>query len=177
MLISKVTIVELTPKNFCKWITEIKGHSEAAKIWKYMDLDLDISIPTVSNYLEVSDYYIIVAAMTATDTPTRVPATDYEDLNKMQRSSYRFKLETYKHREREAAKIKAEVQKIRTIVLESARIHIPDTKFSVSARELLKALQTRFKRDDDTLIEQIHDKYKELKEKAPTKDKIELWIA
>ena len=62
-------------------------------------------------------------------------------------------------------------------MLELARIYISDTKFSASARELLKALQTRFKRDDDTLIEQIHDKYEELKEKAPTKDKIELWIA
>ena len=107
--ISKITIVELTPKNFRKWITEIKGHSEAAEIWKYVDPDLDIPIPTVPNYPEVSDYYTTVTAITATDALTQIPATDYKDLNEVQRSSYRYKLETYKYRERKAAKIKVEV--------------------------------------------------------------------
>ena len=63
------------------------------------------------------------------------------------------------------------------MVLESARTHTPDTKFSATARELIKSLQTRFKRDDDTLIEAIHDKYEDLKEKPPSRDKLEQWIA
>ena len=32
MLVSKVSLMELTPKNYRKWLTEIRGHAEAAEI-------------------------------------------------------------------------------------------------------------------------------------------------
>ena len=76
---------------------------------EYIDLDLNIPILIVSNYPEISDYYIIVTAITATDILTQIPTIDYKELNKMQQSSYRFKLETYKHREHKAAKIKVKI--------------------------------------------------------------------
>ena len=58
------------------------------------------------------------------------------------------------------------------MILELARIHIPDTKFSATTRELMQSLKKRFKWDNDTLIKAIHDKYKELKT-ALARDKIE----
>ena len=172
---SKITIVELTSKNYRRWIREIKGQADAAKVWQYVDPDKDVPIPDLPDYPTVGDFQI--PAGTANDPQRTVAAEDFTDLSDKQINSYKFKLEAYKHKEREIQRIDAEIRKIRNMVMESARMHTPSSKSSSPPRDIVKMLQQRFKKDDNTLLEEIHTILEELRNTTPTKDKIEQWIA
>ena len=58
----------------------------------------------------------------------------------------------------------------------SARAYIPPNKMASSVREVVKILAARYKRSDDQVIEQLHEKFLALKT-PPIKDKIEAWVA
>ena len=181
--ITRTQIIELNPKNFRKWLTEIKGHATVARVWNYVDPDSEVQMPVIPVYPRVSDFQIPQTTaedgQAATRVGATVAATRYDQLTADQKDSYRFMLEEYKHEEKEATRIEAHVGKIRSLVLESARTYIPDTKFSSSARDILRSLQTRYQKDDEALIQSIHETYAELQDptNAPKKDEIEKWIA
>ena len=99
MSVSKITIIQLTPKNYRRWIREIKGQADTAKVWQYMDPNTETPIPDVPDYPMIGDFDI--PAGTANNLERTAPATDFTNLNDKQINSYKFKLEAYKHKERE----------------------------------------------------------------------------
>ena len=174
LTVSKYRVSELTPKTYKQWITEIKGH--AGDVWKYIDPDSIRLIPNMPEYPEIGDYGTVVTPATGTAAATMNTCETWGDLDPDQKEDYRIRLATFTHRGQEVTRIKQDVKKIRTLIVESARKLIPDSKLADGPRELVKALQTRYKRDDDALIEAIHAKYEKLKE-TPYKPKIEDWIS
>ena len=170
--VSKVSVTKLNPKSYRKWITEIKGYATDAKVWRCIDSDTKTPMPEIPRYLKVGNFTIVVPA-SANGQASREPATRFDQPSETQRQSYRFESESYKHEERQATKVENEVRKMRAIILESARTHISDFKFSAPARDLITLLQNRFKRNYNTLIEAIHEKYEELKDKTPAREKLE----
>ena len=130
--VSKVSVTELNPRNYRKWITEIKGYATDAKVWRYIDPDMNAPISETPRYPEVGDFTVTLPPVDANSLPTQAAATRFDQLTENQRQSCKFELESYKHGERQAIKIKNEVRRMRAVILESARIHIPDSKFSAS---------------------------------------------
>ena len=99
----------------------------------------------------------------------------FSELSQDQKEEYKIEIETFRYMERECSRIQNEAGKIRLLVVESARTHIPENISSLPY--LIKALATRFKRDDHTHIQAIYDKYRELMDPPRSRDGIERWVA
>ena len=143
----KPTLLQLTPKNYRQWIKEVKGHAEAARIWRFIDPDSDLPIPISTDYPTFNIYQVMVPAR-ATDgsTPavltTTKPAARFSELSQDQKEEYKIKVKTFKYTNREYKRIQNKAGKIRLLVIKSARTHIPNNKASSPVKDLIKALAT-----------------------------------
>ena len=178
----KPTLLQLTPKNYRQWIREIRGHAEAARIWHFIDPDSNLPMPTSPAYPTFDAYQVMVPGRPAEGLipavlATSRPAVRYTELSQDQKEEYKIEVETFKYTNSECTRIQNEASKIRLLVVESARTHIPDNKSLASVKDLIKALATRFKRDDHTQVQAIHDKYRKLMHPPHSRDAIEKWVA
>ena len=57
---SQLTMVALTPNNYCDWIAELKALTTRAKVWQYIDPNSDKEQPQLESYPKFSNYTMVV---------------------------------------------------------------------------------------------------------------------
>lgn len=175
----KLAVTALTPKNYSTWIQEIKEIATRAQVWEYVDPEGDESELDMLKYSKFKNYIKIVSIATSGSTQETTiesfslvfvftACEDYDDLSKAQQRSYDAKERFYKALQQEVRMTSLEIQKVHTIVLESARGYIAVNRMASFVREILISLFNKFKRPDADLQLQIDERYEELKASNPS---------
>lgn len=106
---TKASMVALNPQNFHQWLRELKGISEKAHVWEYVDPDGQHVQPKSGKFPDISDYQVLVVPQPLTSviaeggaalpqpplTPVTRPAEDFEELSEAQQRSYQAKISMY----------------------------------------------------------------------------------
>ncbi len=109
----------------------------------------------------VSDYRVKVTA--ADETQTTRPAQSASELTDAQRKAYKVDLIDYQIWNKYADKIINEIKAVDDAIKLSARQYISFNEIASSTRKIIQTLASRYKLSDSKVIEQIHERYQELK--------------
>ncbi len=169
------SMVVLTPKNYHLWIKEIQKLANHHKVWEYVDPDGTTEEPGLQRAPRVSDYQVKMIAADGTQTTTR-SAKSASELTDAQRKAYKADLIDYQVWDKYADKIINGIKAVDDAVKLSARQYISLNEIASPTRKIIQTLASRYKLSDSKVVEQIHERYQELKI-SPSKQKIEQWIS
>ncbi len=169
-----ISMMILTPKNYHLWIKEIQKLVNHHKVWEYVDPNEITEEPDLKRASRVSDYRVKVTA--ADETQTTRPAQSASELTDAQRKAYKVDLIDYQIWNKYADKIINEIKAVDDAIKLSARQYISFNEIASSTRKIIQTLASRYKLSDSKVIEQIHERYQELKILL-SKQKIEQWIS
>ncbi len=164
----KTTIISLTPKNYHKWIKEIEGIATRANVWEYVN-PKGIKLKSKEmKYSDISEYKVA--------SENNRPAQSYRELTAAQKEAYQMNITVYKMREKQVLKIAHGMRIVDNALKCSARSYIPSDEMTSSCRDIIKILAARYELINNQIIEQIQEKFHDLKAWPLIKDKIEEWV-
>jgi hypothetical protein len=187
----KLVVSNLTPGTYNSWISEIKGIAVRSQVWEFIDPEGSEEGPPVPRYPKYSDYTKVVPVATPAsslaestqgtilpDPPLVVPeqCSRYSDLSESQKEAYNADERAHRGLQAEARAISLGMEKVHSVILESAKDYVARNVRASSVREILLSLSHKFKKSPDEIQRQIDRRYDELRHSSPTKGKIEPWI-
>ena len=201
----KLIVSALTPRTYNSWLSEIKGIAVRSQVWEYVDPEGSESEPTIPKFPKFSDYVKVVPVNTpgtdSTNIPTPAivasqgssqgtvlgdlngppvlipePCSRYADLSESQKESYNADERSHRGLQADARAAAMGIEKVHTVILESAKDYVARNVRSSSVREILQPLAHKFKKSPDEVQRQIDRQYDELRNSHPVKGKIESWI-
>ena len=101
---------------------------------------------------------------------------EWDDLSESQQKSYDIKKRKYRNVQLEVVRVMTEIEKIHTVILESANIYTAMNMRSASVQKILQSLAHKFKKKSEDVRRQIDRRYEALRDSYPVKGKIESWI-
>jgi hypothetical protein len=181
-------MLALISDNFHLWIEELKGLALKVKVWQYIDSNGNMEESREGILLEIGHFSVkdLSSQSVAGDLMTGQtisaasshsrPAQWFHELTSSQQESYRASVEEYKRKEKLVVKISQGMLKVDEAIRVFARSYIPFEMMSALIREILQLLITRYKKTDDQIKEQLHEKFQALKQSS-FKNQIETWVA
>lgn len=112
----------------------------------------------------------------APPTPVTRPAEGLDELSEAQQRSFQAKMSTYQMKEKWVEKVAHGMRIVDNALKASARTYKPHSEMDSPIRGIITILADRYKRSDEQIAEQIHDKYRTLQQ-LPSMQKIEKWVA
>jgi hypothetical protein len=97
----------------------------------------------------------------------------FSELTSQQQENYRTDVKKYKRKEKQIVKITQRMLKINETIRASARFYISSKLMFAFIRKILQFLITRYKKIDDQIKKQIHEKFQALKQSS-FKNQIEI---
>jgi DNA-binding NarL/FixJ family response regulator len=116
-------------------------------------------------YSDISEYKVA--------SENNRPAQSYRELTAAQKEAYQMNITVYKMREKQVLKIAHGMRIVDNALKCSARSYIPSDEMTSSCRDIIKILAARYELINNQIIEQIQEKFHDLKAWPLIKDKIE----
>jgi hypothetical protein len=177
--------------NFHLWIEELKDLILKIKIWEYINSYDKIEESRKKILSEISHFFVKqfdFASSTVVDdlitdqinqsaqdfTQFRL-AKYFHELSTQQQENYRANVKKYKRKKKQVAKITQKMLKINEAIRASIKTYILSKLMFVFIKEILQILIIRYKKIDDQIKKQIHEKFQALKQSS-FKNQIEIWI-
>jgi hypothetical protein len=99
----------------------------------------------------------------------------FSELTSQQQENYRTDVKKYKRREKQIVKITQRMLKINETIRALIRFYISSKLMFVFIRKILQLLIIKYKKIDDQIKKQIHEKFQALKQSS-FKNQIEIWV-
>jgi hypothetical protein len=93
----------------------------------------------------------------------KVHLLSYRELTAAQKEAYQMNITAYKMREKQVLKIAHDMRIVDNALKCSARSYIPSDEMASSCRDIIKILAARYELTNDQIIEQIQEKFHDLK--------------
>ncbi len=186
----KIIMLILISNNFHLWIEELKDLALKIKIWEYINSYNQIQESRKEVLFEIFDFVIrsaLTISTTADDLITDQAdqsaqasqsrlAKYFHELSTEQQENYRTNVKQYKRKEKQVVKITQKMLKINEAIRVSIKTYILSKLMFAFIKEILQLLIIRYKKIDDQIKEQIHEKFQALKQSSFT-NQIEIWVA
>ncbi len=187
----KIIMLIINSNNFHFWIEELKDLILKIKIWKYINSYNQIAESREEFLLEIF-HYIVKAFSFASSAVADDLITDqinqsaqdltqsrfakyFHELSTQQQKNYRTNMKEYKRKEKQIVKITQRMLKINEAIRVSIKSYISSKLMFVFIRKILQLLIIKYKKIDDQIKKQIHEKFQALKQSS-FKNQIEIWI-
>ncbi len=183
----RITMLILISNNFHLWIEEFKDLALKIKVWQYINSNenmkkfkkeilLEIDHFSVKNFSSqsVADDLMTNQTISAASSHSR-SAQWFHELTSSQQENYKTSVKEYKRKEKLIVKIFQRMLKINEAIRVFARSYIFFEMMSALIREILQLLITRYKKIDDQIKKQLHEKFQALKQSS-FKNQIETWV-
>ncbi len=170
LIISVTIMIKLTSLNYHMWINELRTIVEKARVWKYVDSDIDVEKSQSSESFTTADYL-----MMKENVDTAKSAFILKEVIVAQREEYKTDMLEYNMLKKLYERTTRELQTMNNAIRTSAHQYISSNKLRSLARIIIKLLATRYKLDQSKIIQQIHEQWRSLKILS-IKDKVESWV-
>ncbi len=186
----KSIMLILISNNFHLWIEKLKDLILKIKIWEYINSYDKIEEFRKKILSEIDHFVVKQSDLTSSTTvddlitnqinqfaqssQSRV-AKYFFELTSQQQKNYRTNVKEYKWRKKQIVKIIQRMLKINEIIRASIRFYISSKLMFVFIREILQFLITKYKKIDDQIKKQIHEKFQTLTQSS-FKNQIEIWV-
>jgi hypothetical protein len=97
----------------------------------------------------------------------------FHELTTQQQENYRASVKEYKRKKKQVVKIIQRMLKVNEAIRALAKTYILSKLMSTFIKEILQFLITRYKKNDDQIKKQIHEKFQALKQSS-FKNQIEI---
>jgi hypothetical protein len=188
----RIIMLIFNSNNFHLWIEELKDLILKIKIWEYIN-SYDKTEESRKEVLSKISHFVVkqsdLASSIAVDdfitdqvnqstqdfTQSRL-AKYFHELSIQQQESYRANVKKYKRKEKQVAKITQRMLKINEAIRASIKTYIFSKLMFAFIKEILQVLITKYRKIDDQIKKQIHEKFQALKQSS-FKNQIEIWLA
>jgi hypothetical protein len=187
----KIIMLIFNSNNFHLWIEELKDLTLKIKIWEYINSYDKIEESREEVFSEISHFVVkqsdFASSTTADDlitdqvnqsaqdfTQSRL-AKYFHELSTQQQENYRINVKEYKRKEKQIAKIIQRMLKINEAIRVSSKMYIFSKLMFVLIKEILQILIIKYRKIDDQIKKQIHEKFQALKQSL-FKNQIEIWV-
>jgi hypothetical protein len=176
--------------NFHLWIEEFKDLILKIKIWKYINSYNQIAKSRKEVLFKIS-HFVVKAFAFAFSTVVDDLITDqadqsaqtsqfrlakyFHELTTQQQENYRTSVKEYKRKKKQIVKITQKMLKINEAIRASIKTYIFSKLMFVFIKEILQFLIIKYKKIDDQIKKQIHEKFQALKQSS-FKNQIEIWV-
>jgi hypothetical protein len=178
----KIIILILNSNNFYLWIEKLKDLTLKIKIWKYIN-SYDKIEESRKKVLSKISHFVVkqfdLASSTVVDdfitnqinqfaqdfTHSRL-AKYFHELSTQQQENYRANVKEYKRKKKQIAKIIQKMLKINETIRVSIKTYILSKLMFVFIKEILQVLIIKYKKIDDQIKKQIHEKFQALKQSS-----------
>ncbi len=186
----KIIMLTFISNNFHLWIEELKDLTLKIKIWEYINSYNQIQESREEVLFEIF-HFVIKSAFTIStaaddlitdqvDQSTQVSqsrfAKYFHELSTEQQENYRASVKEYKRKKKQIVKIIQRMLKINEAIRVSAKTYIFSKLMFAFIKEILQLLIIKYKKIDDQIKKQIHEKFQALKQSS-FKNQIETWVA
>ncbi len=187
----KIIMLIFNSNNFHLWIEELKDLILKIKIWEYIDSYDKIEESREEVLSEISHFFVKQSDFTssaaaddlitdqinqfAQDLTQSRSAKYFHELSTQQQESYRANVKEYKRKEKQIAKIIQKMLKINEAIRASIKTYILSKLMFAFIKKILQILIIKYKKIDDQIKKQIHEKFQALKQSS-FKNQIEIWI-
>ncbi len=168
----------LISNNFHLWIEKLKDLILKIKIWKYINFydkieksrkkilsKIDHFIIKQSDFTSstiVDDFITNQIIQSVQSSQSRV-AKYFSKLTSQQQKNYRTNVKKYKRKKEQIVKITQKMLKINKTICALIKFYISSKLIFVFIQEILQFLITKYKKIDDQIKKQIHEKFQALK--------------
>ncbi len=187
----KIIMLIFNSNNFHLWIKELKDLILKIKIWKYINSYDKIEKSRKKILSEIFHFFVKqsdFASSTIVDdfitnqidqfaqnlTQSRL-AKYFHELTTQQQENYRTNVKKYKRKEKQIAKIIQKMLKINKAIRASIKTYIFSKFMFAFIKKILQVLIIKYKKIDDQIKKQIHEKFQTLKQSS-FKNQIEIWV-
>ncbi len=183
----KIIMLIFISNNFHLWIEKLKDLALKIKVWKYINSYDKIEESREEILLEISHFVVKVSTSSTNDdlmtnqTNQFAQASQsrfakyFHELTTQQQENYRADVKEYKRKEKQIIKITQKMLKIKKAIRVSIKTYIFSKLMSTFIKKILQLLITKYKKIDDQIKKQIHEKVQTLKQSS-FKNQIEIWI-
>ncbi len=187
----KIIMLTFNSNNFHLWIEELKDLVLKIKIWEYINSydkteksRKEVLSEIFHFFVKQSDFASSATAddfitnqinQSAQDFTQSRSARYFHELSTQQQKNYRANVKEYKRKKKQIAKITQRMLKINEAIRASIRTYIFSKLMFAFIREILQVLIIKYKKIDDQIKKQIHEKFQALKQSS-FKNQIEIWI-
>jgi hypothetical protein len=171
----KIIMLILIANNFHLWIEELKDLALKIKIWEYINSYNQTAESRKEILFEIFHYVIkasVLASSTIFDdfitnqidqsaqvfTQSRF-AKYFHELTIQQQENYRANVKKYKRKEKQIVKIIQRMLKINEAIRASIKMYIFSKLIFVFIKKILQFLIIKYKKIDDQIKKQIHEKF------------------
>jgi hypothetical protein len=185
----KIIMLIFNSNNFHLWIEKLKDLILKIKIWEYID-SYDKTEESRKEVLSEIFHFVVKqsdfalsatvddlitdqANQSAQDLTQSRFAKYFHELSTQQQENYRASVKKYKRKEKQIAKITQRMLKIDEAVRVSTRTYILSKLMFALIKKILQVLIIRYKKIDDQIKKQIHEKFQTLKQSS-FKNQIEI---
>jgi hypothetical protein len=174
----KITMLILISNNFHLWIEKFKNLALKIKVWQYINSNenmkkfkkrilFEIDHFSVKNFSSqsVADDLMTNQTISAVSSHSR-SVQWFHELTSSQQESYRASVKEYKRKKKLIVKISQKMLKINEAIRVFARSYIFFEMMSIFIREILQLLIIRYKKIDDQIKKQLHEKFQALKQSS-----------
>jgi hypothetical protein len=175
----RIIMLILNSNNFHLWIEELKDLALKIKIWKYINSYDKIEESRKEVLSEIFHFVVkqfdFASSTTADDfitnqvdqsaqdfTQSRF-AKYFHELTIQQQENYRANVKKYKRKEKQVAKIIQRMLKVNEAIRASIKTYILSKLMFAFIKEILQILIIKYKKIDDQIKKQIHEKFQALK--------------
>jgi hypothetical protein len=175
----RIIMLTLNSNNFHLWIEELKDLALKIKIWKYINSYDKIEESRKKILSEISHFFVkqsdFASSAAADDLITdqiNQSAQDFtqsrfakyfHELSIQQQENYRSSMKEYKRKKKQVAKITQKMLKINEAIRVSIKTYILSKLMFALIKEILQVLIIKYKKIDDQIKKQIHEKFQTLK--------------
>ncbi len=183
----KITMLIFISNNFHLWIEELKDLALKIKVWQYIDSNdsmkkskkkilFEIDHFSIKNFnsQSVADDLMTDQTIFAATSHSR-SAQWFHELTSNQQENYKANVKEYKRKEKLIVKISQRMLKIDEAIRVFAKSYIFFEMMSTFIREILQLLIIKYKKIDDQIKKQLHEKFQALKQSS-FKNQIETWV-
>jgi hypothetical protein len=183
----RIIMLIFISNNFHFWIEEFKDLALKIKVWQYIDSNdnmkkfkkeilFEIDHFSVKNFnsQSITDDLMTNQTMFVACSHSR-SAQWFHELTSSQQKNYKASVKEYKRKEKLIVKISQRMLKIDETFRVFARSYIFFEMMSIFIKEILQFLIIKYKKIDDQIKKQLHEKFQTLKQSS-FKNQIETWV-
>ncbi len=175
----KIIMLILNSNNFHLWIKELKDLILKIKIWEYINSYNQTAKSREEILFEIFHYVVKASAFassaivddlitnqinqSAQDLTQSRFAKYFHELITQQQENYRANVKKYKRKKKQIVKITQKMFKINDTIRVSIKFYISSKLISIFIRKILQLLIIKYKKIDDQIKKQIHEKFQALK--------------
>ncbi len=174
----RITMLIFISNNFHLWIEELKNLALKIKVWQYINsndnmkkskkkilFEIDHFSVKNSSSQSVADDLMTNQTIFAATSHSR-SAQWFHELTSSQQENYKASVKEYKRKKKLIVKIFQRMLKIDEAIRVFAKSYIFFEMMSVFIRKILQFLIIKYKKIDDQIKKQLHEKFQALKQSS-----------